>query len=60
MKIGDRIATIPSDIKFICEHKEVLVLKPNGDIFVNGRLAENDKKVVEGLRNFLMTGERPK
>lgn len=32
---------------------EILKLCENGDIFVNGRLAENDKEVVEGLREFL-------
>jgi hypothetical protein len=28
-------------------------LCPNGDIFVNERLAENDREVVEGMREFL-------
>jgi hypothetical protein len=32
---------------------EVLRFKDNGDIFVQGRLAENDKEVVEGIRIFL-------
>lgn len=32
---------------------EILRLEPNGDIFVNGKLAENDKQIVDGLRNFL-------
>jgi hypothetical protein len=31
----------------------IIELKPNGDIFVHGRLAENDKEVVDGLRDFL-------
>jgi len=32
---------------------EVLRFKSNGDIYVKGRLAENDKQVVEALRTFL-------
>jgi len=32
---------------------EVLRFKSNGDILVQGRLAENDKQVVEALRKFL-------
>lgn len=31
----------------------VLKLEPNGDIYVNGKLVENDKEVVDGLRKFL-------
>jgi hypothetical protein len=37
----------------MCGDNKVLVLEPNGDIFVNGRLAENDKEVVDGMRDFL-------
>jgi len=33
--------------------KELLKLCENGDIFVNGKLVENDKEVVDGLREFL-------
>lgn len=33
--------------------KEFLRFKPNGDIYVRGKLVENDKEVVEGLRAFL-------
>lgn len=32
---------------------EVLRLDGNGDIFVRGRLAENDRAIVEALRIFL-------
>lgn len=32
---------------------EMLKLCANGDIFVKGKLVENDLEVVEGLRNFL-------
>ena len=33
--------------------KELLKFCENGDIFVNGKLVENDKEVVDGLREFL-------
>ena len=35
------------------ENNEILKLCENGDIFVKGRLAENDKEVVDALRDFL-------
>jgi hypothetical protein len=31
----------------------ILVLKDNGDIFVKGKMVENDKEVVQALREFL-------
>lgn len=34
-------------------NQEILKLCENGDIFVKGRLAENDKQVVDALREFL-------
>ena len=34
-------------------NREILKLCENGDIFVKGRLAENDKEVVDALRDFL-------
>ena len=34
-------------------NQEILKLCGNGDIFVKGRLAENDKEVVDALREFL-------
>lgn len=33
--------------------REVIRLAANGDIFVHGRLIENDKEIVEGFRDFL-------
>ncbi|MCU5181612.1 hypothetical protein [Bacillus toyonensis] len=33
--------------------QEMVSLKSNGDIFVKGKLVENDKEVVDGLREFL-------
>lgn len=45
----------PNIIQFYTNHGATEVLKfcPNGDIYIYGRLAENDKEVVEGLRKFL-------
>ena len=34
-------------------HDEILRLCENGDIFVKGKLIENDKEVVDALREFL-------
>ena len=31
----------------------VLELRENGDILVKGKLVENDKEVVDGLKDFL-------
>jgi hypothetical protein len=45
-------------IQFHIGMLEMLRLDPNGDIFVRGQLAENDKAVVYGLRDFL-SGVRP-
>lgn len=45
----------PDTITFHTNNGKTEVLKfcQNGDIFVHGRLAENDKEVVQGLRDFL-------
>ncbi len=40
-------------IVFCMAKKEILKLCENGDIFVQGRLAENDKEVVDAMRLFL-------
>ena len=46
--------TEDTDIAFFSgDGDEILRLCDNGDIFVHGRLAENDREVVEGLRAFL-------
>jgi hypothetical protein len=34
-------------------NQETLKLCENGDIFIKGKLAENDKQVVDALREFL-------
>lgn len=43
----------PSSIVFQGRDEDILVLRPNGDILVHGKLVENDKEVVEGMRKFL-------
>jgi hypothetical protein len=48
----------PNTILFLQKdglNQEILKLCNNGDIFVKGRLAENDKEVVDALREFLKT-----
>ena len=43
-------------ITFTTSNSEpILELKQNGDIFVKGKLIENDKEVVDALREFLQT-----
>ena len=32
---------------------EILRMENNGDIYIRGKLAENDKEVVDALRDFL-------
>ena len=32
---------------------EMIRLEPNGDIYIKGKLVENDKEVVDGMRQFL-------
>ena len=48
-------STVPQEnnIIFFLQENEILKLCENGDIFVKGRLAENDKEVVDALREFL-------
>lgn len=43
------------DFRILVENqgREVMRFENNGDIYVNGRLADNDKEVVEGMRSFL-------
>lgn len=40
-------------ITFNTANEPILELKPNGNIFVQGRLAANDLEVVDALRLFL-------
>jgi hypothetical protein len=48
------IPKMNADILYIGhDSKEILKISNNGDIFVKGRLVENDKEVVDALREFL-------
>ena len=38
---------------------EIIKLCDNGDIFVKGKLIENDKEVVDAMREFLKTQGYP-
>ncbi len=38
---------------FTNENNEIIKLCDNGDIFVKGKLIENDKEVVDAMREFL-------
>jgi hypothetical protein len=55
IKDDSRKFTLPDkySFKFTIEGKDILVLQDDGDIYVNGNLIENDKQVVDGLREFL-------
>ena len=44
---------VENNIVFSASSNEMLRLEPNGDIYIQGRLAENDKEVVDALRLFL-------
>ena len=52
-KVGDLHSDENAFTKFYAGEKEVIALYSNGDIFVNGKLIENDKEVVDGLRELL-------
>lgn len=41
------------EITFHVSGIEIMRFSPKGDIYVHGKLVENDKEVVEGLREFL-------
>ena len=40
---------------FTDENNEIIKLCDDGDIFVKGKLIENDKEVVDAMREFLKT-----
>lgn len=54
MDLPEEELTEDTDIAFFSTGgEEILRLCDNGDIFVHGRLADSDKAVVDGLREFL-------
>ncbi len=45
----------PNTIQFrTTDTTEIIKLCENGDIFVKGKLIENDKEVVDAMREFLI------
>jgi len=55
LKLTPEIPIDQNTIFFMLDNgnTEILKLCENGDIFVKGRLAENDKEVVDALKEFL-------
>jgi hypothetical protein len=57
----DEILFIPSEkmeanvFTFNTGSKEMLKFCANGDIYIRGKFVENDKEVVQGMRDFLKT-----
>jgi hypothetical protein len=50
----------PNTIRFDLgksENEPIILLKDNGDIYVRGKLVENDKEVVDAMREFLKYSE---
>ncbi|WP_144488870.1 hypothetical protein [Bacillus thuringiensis] len=50
---GKPLQRNPGDIIFMVGENDALTLKHNGDILVKGKLIENDREVIEGLREFI-------
>lgn len=48
---------LEGEIRFNNQFGEMLRLCPNGDIFVKGKLVENDKDVVDGMRALISGGK---
>ena len=54
LELSDDEVSEDNDIVFYSnDAEEIIRLCDNGDIYVHGRLVENDGDVVEGLREFL-------
>jgi len=47
------ILDVEENITFIVKGEEMLKLTADNNIYVQGRLAKNDKEVVEAMRNWL-------
>ncbi|MDW9211635.1 hypothetical protein BTTOUR_23100 [Bacillus thuringiensis serovar toumanoffi] len=46
--------TSQDSINFMVSGQEIISLKSTGDIYVKGKVVENDKEVVDGMRELLM------
>jgi len=44
---------------YLPNNREIIKLCSNGDIFVKGKKIENDKELVDGLREFLVQSTQP-
>jgi hypothetical protein len=56
LDLGSKSTPLESNtITFTSATEPILELKGNGDIFVKGKLIENDIEVVDALREFLRT-----
>ena len=55
IKLTSVVPQEQNTISFVQDNagREILKLCENGDIFVKGKLAENDKEVVDALQEFL-------
>ncbi len=61
-EFGDAIIVPTADPYFMFfngkDDTPILELRADGDIFVKGKLIENDKEVVDGMREFLRSMNR--
>jgi len=46
----------PKHVNPLLLQEPIIRLETNGDIFVKGKLVENDKEVVDGMRELLRSG----
>lgn len=46
------VLTINDDFVFRHNNSDILVFKPNGDIYVRGELSDNNKEVVNAVKEF--------
>ena len=59
IKLNNITLTPENVLVFKHESTEILKFSINGDIFVKGKLIENDKEIVAALREFLgLSGEQ--
>ena len=60
IKLQDNLLPEHSDIVFtVSDNVEILKLCANGDIYVKGKLAENDKEVVNAMRSLITQSKCP-
>jgi hypothetical protein len=52
-------ATAAPVLQFQNTQEEILRLETSGDIYIKGKLVTNDLEIVEGLREFLVSGKYP-